>query len=98
MKRVKAKLAALWAKSKAVGMSVAVAASLTLPAFATGDGGGSGSSTGMTAVTAAADTVVTFVGKAFDLITGNPLTAVYLASGLIGVGLHKFISMRRAAH
>ena len=96
--QVRAKAAAVWAKSKAVGMSVVVAASLTLPAFATDGGSGSGSSGGMASIISAADTVVTFVSKGFDLMTGNPLTAVYLASGLISVGLGKFIMMRRAAH
>ena len=100
--QVRAKAAAVWAKSKAVGMSMMVAASLTLPAFATvtdgGSGSGSGSSGGMASIISAADTVVTFVSKGFDLMTSNPLTAVYLASGLLSVGLGKFIMMRRAAH
>lgn len=97
--QVRVKAAAVWAKSKAVAMSMMVAASLTLPAFAT-DGGGSSSSSssGMALIISAADTVVTFVQKGFDLMTSNPLTAVYLASGLISVGLGKFIMMRRAAH
>lgn len=89
----KAKLAALCAKLKAVGMSLAVAASLTLPAFATEGGSG-----GLGAVTSAADTVTTFVGKVFTLMTGNPLLCVYLASGLISVGIYKFVQLRRAAH
>lgn len=96
--QVKATAAAVWAKSKAVGMSMMVAASLTLPAFASEGGSGGGSSSGMSTIISAADTVVTFVQKGFDLMTGNPLTAVYLASGLISVGLGKFIMMRRAAH
>lgn len=91
----RAKLAALYAKSKAVGMSLAVAASLTLPAFATGGGSDSGS---LTSVTSAADTVTTFVTKAFQMMTGNPLLCVYLASSLIGVGIYKFVQLRRAAH
>ena len=94
--KVKAKLAAVCAKSKAVGMSLAVAASLTLPAFA-GENGGGGAS-GLTSVTNAADTVTTFVSKAFTMMTGNPLLCVYLASSLIGVGIYKFVQLRRAAH
>lgn len=96
--QVRVKAAAVWAKSKAVAMSMMVAASLTLPAFATDGGGSGGSSSGMSTIISAADTVVTFVQKGFDLMTSNPLTAVYLASGLISVGLGKFIMMRRAAH
>ena len=93
MAKGKAKLAALCAKSKAVGMSLAVAASLTLPAFATEGSGGS-----LSSVTSAADTVTTFVTKAFQMMTGNPLLCVYLASSLIGVGIYKFVQLRRAAH
>ena len=96
--QVRVKAAAVWAKSKAVAMSMMVAASLTLPAFATDGSGSGGSSSGMSTIISAADTVVTFVQKGFDLMTSNPLTAVYLASGLISVGLGKFIMMRRAAH
>ena len=97
--QVAAKAAALWSKSKAVAMSLMVAASLSLPAFAT-DGGGSGGSgsTGMAAITSAADTVATFINKAFDIMTSNPLLAVYLASGLLGVGIYKFRQFRKAAH
>lgn len=91
--KVKAKVAALCVKSKAVGMSLAVAASLTLPAFAGESGGGS-----LTSVTSAADTVTTFVSKAFTLMTGNPLLCVYLASSLISIGIYKFVQLRRAAH
>ena len=87
--KVKAKVAALYAKSKAVGMSLAVAASLTLPAFAADS---------LAPVTSAADTVTTFVSKAFTMMTGNPLLCVYLASSLIGVGIYKFVQLRRAAH
>lgn len=94
--KFKAKVAAVCAKSKAVGMSLAVAASLTLPAFASGNGGGD--SSGLTSVTSAADTVTTFVSKAFTMMTGNPLLCVYLASSLIGVGIYKFVQLRRAAH
>lgn len=90
--KVKAKVAALCAKSKAVGMSLALAASLTLPAFASESGGG------LSSVTSAADTVTTFVNKAFTMMTGNPLLCVYLASSLIGVGIYKFVQLRRAAH
>ena len=89
----RAKVAALCAKAKAVAMSLALAASLTLPAFATGDDAG-----GLTSVTSAADTVTTFVTKAFQMMTGNPLLCVYLASSLIGVGIYKFVQLRRAAH
>lgn len=94
LKQVTAKLAAV-GSSKALRVAPVVASLLAGSAFASDAGS---SATGMAAVTAAADTVVTFVGKGFDLMTGNPLTAVYLASGLIGVGLNKFIKMRKAAH
>lgn len=55
-------------------------------------------SSGLPAVLAAADTVVAFARKAFDLMSANPLIAAYLASGLIALGLVKFARMRRATH
>lgn len=55
-------------------------------------------SSGLSAVILAADTVTAFIGKAWSLLVSNPLLAVYLASGLIGLGLAKFLRMRRAAH
>ena len=55
-------------------------------------------STGLPAVLVAADTVAAFARKAFDLMASNPLIAVYLASGLIALGVGKFAATRRAAH
>lgn len=55
-------------------------------------------SAGLPAVIVAADTVTAFVAKAWDLMSSNPLIAVFLASGLVSLGLKKFLLMRRAAH
>jgi hypothetical protein len=55
-------------------------------------------SSGLPAVIAAADTVAAFVRKAFALMAANPLIAVYLAFGLVSLGIGRFILMRRAAH
>ena len=93
----KAKLMAAWAKTKAVGMSLAVALSLTLPALATD--GGSGSSSGdLSALVSATDTVTTMVGKAWSMILANPLLTFYAAAGLLSVGIGFFSFMKRVAH
>lgn len=89
---VKPKLAALWAKSKAVAMSLAVAASLSLPAFATE---GSGSSGSLTNIVSSTDTVTAMVGKAWDMMTSNELLRVYVAAGLLSVGIGFFGYLKR---
>lgn len=90
----KPRLSALWAKSKAVGMSAAVAMSLTLPALATS--GGSGSD--LTTVVSATDTITSMVGKVWTVLLANPLLTVYVAAGLLGTGIGFFKSLRQAAH
>ena len=54
--------------------------------------------TGMDAVTGAIPTVVTLVSSAFDAITSNPLTALYVAAGLLCLGIGIFSALRGSAH
>ena len=91
----RAKLAALWRKSKAVAMSLATACALTLPALAS-DGGGSGSGSGsLTSIVSATDTVTAMVGQAWTLMTSNELLRVYVAAGLLSVGIGFFGYLKR---
>lgn len=48
-------------------------------------------------IVSAASTVVSMVGKVFDLITGNGLLAVYAAVGLLCVGITVFAKLKRVA-
>lgn len=54
-------------------------------------------STGWPGVLSAVDTVVTMVGKAWDAIAANPLLCVYVAAGLLPVGVGFFCYLRRSA-
>ena len=51
----------------------------------------------MSAVMSAMDTVTSLMGKMWDLMTSNPLLAVFVAAGLIPVGISLFVSLRNAA-
>ena len=51
----------------------------------------------MSAVIAAMDTIVELMGKTWDLITGNPLLTLFVAAGLLPVGISLFTSLRNAA-
>lgn len=51
----------------------------------------------MSAVTDALPTLVTMVGEVFTLITSNPLLCVFVASGLLTVGIRVFVRLRRAS-
>ena len=46
----------------------------------------------------AADTVADMVSVCFSAIVANPFLCVMVAASLIGVGIYKFVQLRRAAH
>ena len=50
----------------------------------------------MEAITNAADTVVHFMGKVFEIMTGNAYLATLLAVSLIAVGVSVFAMIRNA--
>lgn len=52
--------------------------------------------TGMNAVIAAMDTITELVGSVFDVMTGNPLLTVFLAAGLLTVGISTFTALKSA--
>ena len=92
-RQVKPKLSAMWRKSKAVAMSLMVAASLSLPAFATGTGNESSGS--LTSIVSATDTVTSMINKAWTVMTSNELLRVYVAAGLLSVGIGFFGYLKR---
>jgi hypothetical protein len=51
----------------------------------------------MAAVTGAISTVGDLVGGVFDIIIENPVLIVFLAAGLVGVGISIFRKLRGAA-
>lgn len=52
--------------------------------------------TGMDAVIAAMTTITELVGSVFDVMTGNPLLTVFLAAGLLTVGISIFTQLKSA--
>lgn len=52
---------------------------------------------GLSAVMSAMDTVISLLGKCWDLMTSNPFLAVCVAAGLLPVGIGIFTSLRNAA-
>lgn len=51
----------------------------------------------MSAITGATSTITTLVGDIFTMITGNPLLCVFVAAGLLGVGISVFKKLKRAS-
>lgn len=74
------------------GTGAAVALSPT--AFAA-EGGGSGG--GMSAVLSAFDTVTSLMNSVWELMTSNPLLTLFLAAGLLSIGVSAFRKIKSAA-
>ena len=51
----------------------------------------------MSAVMSAMDTVIELSGKVWELMTCNPLLAIFVAASLIPVGVGIFTAIRNAA-
>ena len=51
----------------------------------------------MAFVLASMDTLKDLLGSVFDLMTGNPVLALYLCAGLLTVGIGAFIGIKRAS-
>ena len=90
--RAKACLMAACSKSKAVLMSLAFGLSLTSSAFATG---GDSSGSDLTTIVSSTDTVVSMINKAWTVMTSNELLRVYVAAGLLSVGIGFFGYLKR---
>ena len=53
--------------------------------------------TGRDAVIAAMDTVTQLMRSVWELMTSNPLLTLFVAAGLISVGVGAFVAIRNAA-
>lgn len=51
----------------------------------------------MSAILSSMDTVTTLMGNIFTLMTANAYLTVFLAAGLVGVGISIFRRVKRAA-
>lgn len=51
----------------------------------------------MSAVMSAMDTVVQLMSKVWELMTSNPILALFVAAGLLPVGIGIFTALRNAA-
>ena len=66
------------------------------PVAMASDAGGSGSS-GMPAVLGAFETVTSLMNSVWTLMTSNPLLTLFLAAGLLSIGVQAFRQIKRAA-
>lgn len=51
-----------------------------------------------TAITSAVDTTVTLMERAVELAVGNPLVMIFVASGLVGIGIGLFQKLKNIAN
>lgn len=58
---------------------------------------GSATATGMSAVLSAVDTIGTLIGNVWTLMTANPVLTVFVAAGLLAVGVSVFGMIKGAA-
>ncbi len=56
-----------------------------------------GTNTGMEAVLSATDTITSLMSKIWNVMTGNPLLTLFLAAGVLGVGLTIFNKVKKSA-
>lgn len=84
------------AKVQRVLLTGATAFALAPVALASEGSGGSGSG-GMAAVLSAFDTVVSLMNEVWKLMTSNPLLTLFLAAGLLTIGVRVFRQVKRAA-
>lgn len=76
-------------------LAAGTAAAMAPVAFASESGGGGTS--GMPAVLGAFDTVTSLMNSVWTLMTSNPLLTLFLAAGLLSIGVRAFRQIKRAA-
>lgn len=99
MKIKKTVFAAFGEKAKGMRLQSAVlgaGTALALAPSALASSGGSESS-GMPAVLGAFDTVTSLMNSVWTLMTSNPLLTLFLAAGLLTIGVRAFRQIKRAA-
>lgn len=99
MKIKKTVFAAFGEKAKGMKLQSAVLGAGTafaLAPVALASEGGGGTS-GMPAVLGAFDTVTSLMNSVWTLMTSNPLLTLFLAAGLLTIGVRAFRQIKRAA-
>lgn len=99
MKILKTVFDAFEEKAKSAGVQRGVlgagtAMALAPVAMASEGGGGT---TGMPAVLGAFETVTSLMNSVWTLMTSNPLLTLFLAAGLLTIGVRAFRQIKRAA-
>lgn len=97
MKTLKTVFACFEEKAKSAQVQRAVLAAGTAFALAPVAMASEGSSTGMPAVLGAFDTVTSLMNSVWTLMTSNPLLTLFLAAGLLTIGVRAFRQIKRAA-
>lgn len=100
MRKLKTIFACFKERAKSAKVQTAVLAAGTAmalsPAAMASSGGGSDAS-GMPAVLGAFDTVTSLMNSVWTLMTSNPLLTLFLAAGLLTIGVRAFRQIKRAA-
>lgn len=78
---------------KAAVLAAGTASAMSPVAFASAGG----SDTGMSSILSSIDTVVSLMGKVWDVMTSNPLLTLFLAVSLLMVGIKVFKRIKAAA-
>lgn len=100
MKIKKTIFEAFGAKEKGMRMQSAVlgvGAALALAPVAMASDAGSSGVSGMPAVLGAFETVTSLMNSVWTLMTSNPLLTLFLAAGLLSIGVRAFRQIKRAA-
>lgn len=84
------------AQAKAAGMAV-VAASAMAPVALASEGSLSGTVSDMNTLMAGFEYVVMLLEKVWELLLSNPLLCLFLAAGLVSVGVRAFKRLKGAA-
>lgn len=80
---------------KAAVLAVGIAPAMAPMAFASEGGGDTGG--GMSAVMSSFETVTSLMNSVWTLMTSNPLLTLFLAAGLLSVGVGAFRKIKGAA-
>lgn len=100
MRKLKTIFACFKEKAKSAKVQTAVLAAGTAMALspaAMASSGGGGDASGMPAVLGAFDTVTSLMNSVWTLMTSNPLLTLFLAAGLLTIGVRAFRQIKRAA-
>ena len=97
MKDLKTVFAAFDQKARSVQLQRALMTGATAMAMSSVAFASEGGTSGMPAVLGAFDTVTSLMNSVWQLMTSNPLLTLFLASGLLTIGVRAFRQIKRAA-